>query len=1566
MRNRAIYILLSILSMDCLCFDVSAQDYAPRDVHETVWKGLFAPDSPETVAMLRYGDERPAFYNGQMNMSIPIYTWKDNLFEIPVSIGYSYSGLKPGFTESSVGLGWFLNAGGVITREVRGIPDETYDMAFPAASQLSSMYSEGPINPGEGSEEDPNVEGSTESTRPEFGNAGSPYDGCSIRGFVNLYNGTYDASVLSSGKPMFMYTGSLSNEFTMGMELPGEPKYHCIETEPDVFHFSFMGYSGSFMLQPGGKMLILDSSTPAGELDIHFHCPGVNQGMGSYFTITTGDGVKYTFAAQVYNSPLDIISGSANSENDTWTSWKLSEIAHPSGHRVTFQYGDCTVDNCSAAKSRDHMTVDTGDGNSSPGGGFRPVSNWQKPDSYSETSLSKVTVHDKRLLKILIEDRGEMDFSYTDGMLTRITVNTFAGNDFADSRPRSAYLTYYTPYAAGYGNSRCSGTRFLSSLRLSDAGTYEFSYDSADDQHRFPDSSYHPSLYFTDWYGYYNDASYTSAYSSQSLGIHQLAERVMSARSSHSLEKARMGAMTRVTYPTGGWSTFEYEANAYRRVAGLSTHEDGSDHTTGGIRVRRISTFDSDGTQTQERSISYTHEDGSSSGVLLQPVTMDDIYFMYEFENRYGSLEMRVRREACSPLLDVGYTKDFHVEYLRVVEEVRETASSPVAARTEHRFHSSSLAVEPSAYNTENLTQSTRFEDEMDGIFSISRTTGPVLDWRMHGSPVLAGREQSVTEQAVSSGQSSQRTDSGYSCCTMPLSINGTPASYSGITMLGGCLYERAYAQHLPYLSSVVTTVTEGDGSCFSTGVQIEVNSRAQTASISQDTSDGLALVNSYTYHPDFPALVTSVTTRRGGSTVSKREFSYQPLGSAYRSCLVPYQLREYAVSGDGSLDGSRIALSFSGYDSWCNPTIVTDALGRIRRWTWGYNGLHPTSVSVTDGGRTKTTQWTWIPLTGITTITDPAGYITRYEYDGLGRLTGETDGLYHRRRDYIYNLVSKQYVGGVPYSKSQNFIVSLMHRDQGMTADDVVYYDGLGRESQRVLVTPSCGSTVTHTRYDALGRPSAQSLPFGGAGGAAQGAYTDDWSAALTSQYSSYGEATDALWSKTAHEDRASGRELSSTLPGAAFAAHPATKSYRGNTAGEVIWLGYDPLDRGVSPKSYWPAGTLTAEESIDGDGRRSVTWTDREGRTVCTSQYTGDGGQTADTYYIYDIKGQLTWVLTPECPLPPAGHRLTPEDPAAKAYCYLYEYDCWGRMVSRRLPGMESEEFVYDSADRAVMRRDGNMRAEKYWVFDCRNDFDEPVQSSLVCRDMTREQMQEYFPTSGRPFATASSFGSKAILSKCEYGASGSTATGSGLADAPAFKAEPGVITADDLGPVSNLKVLETLAVMPVRRKTLILKPIIPPGASVADAWQQVLNQVPDDGTQAAVLDTMFIDDHIQFTDTAYTGGHILDTTIIFDPDLPIKLRLDTTYHYSTITRAFYYDRLGRVAQVAERNHLGGVSRTSFRYDWDGNVLESVERHTTSSDATTGDIKRSVFRYDARGRLTAEEVQVNGGETE
>ncbi len=76
--------------------------------------------NPETWEFHRVQHLTPDLYTGTANISIPIFNIELNRLNIPISLSYNTKGIKVKSVSSRVGQNWTLNAGGIISRSVRG------------------------------------------------------------------------------------------------------------------------------------------------------------------------------------------------------------------------------------------------------------------------------------------------------------------------------------------------------------------------------------------------------------------------------------------------------------------------------------------------------------------------------------------------------------------------------------------------------------------------------------------------------------------------------------------------------------------------------------------------------------------------------------------------------------------------------------------------------------------------------------------------------------------------------------------------------------------------------------------------------------------------------------------------------------------------------------------------------------------------------------------------------------------------------------------------------------------------------------------------------------------------------------------------------------------------------------------------------------------------------------------------------------------------------------------------------------------------------------------------------
>lgn len=80
--------------------------------------------SPNVATFNKFGSIPVSYYTGTPNISIPLYTINEGDINLPISLNYNASGIKVNEPAPWCGLGWNLDYGGMISREVRDMPDD--------------------------------------------------------------------------------------------------------------------------------------------------------------------------------------------------------------------------------------------------------------------------------------------------------------------------------------------------------------------------------------------------------------------------------------------------------------------------------------------------------------------------------------------------------------------------------------------------------------------------------------------------------------------------------------------------------------------------------------------------------------------------------------------------------------------------------------------------------------------------------------------------------------------------------------------------------------------------------------------------------------------------------------------------------------------------------------------------------------------------------------------------------------------------------------------------------------------------------------------------------------------------------------------------------------------------------------------------------------------------------------------------------------------------------------------------------------------------------------------------
>lgn len=116
---------LFLLFITCICalMNVSAQN-TPSIYGIASKINDFYPVSAEAATLLQKVPEEIDYCRGRVTVRIPLYEIKTPSFTLPIVLAYTTGGIKVGEQNGAVALGWRLEAEPMLTREIRGLPDE--------------------------------------------------------------------------------------------------------------------------------------------------------------------------------------------------------------------------------------------------------------------------------------------------------------------------------------------------------------------------------------------------------------------------------------------------------------------------------------------------------------------------------------------------------------------------------------------------------------------------------------------------------------------------------------------------------------------------------------------------------------------------------------------------------------------------------------------------------------------------------------------------------------------------------------------------------------------------------------------------------------------------------------------------------------------------------------------------------------------------------------------------------------------------------------------------------------------------------------------------------------------------------------------------------------------------------------------------------------------------------------------------------------------------------------------------------------------------------------------------
>lgn len=585
--------------------------------------------SPQVSDFIRYGNVPVSHYTGNLDFKVNLLEELQDVEEvIPINLVYNSSGFIPNKLNDFVGHNWFLQYGGVVTREVNGRPDDYYD----------------------------------------------PDTNIHQQGFIFA---RYLSNSTIYEKKDYKKYGSYNYVFNDGRQ--------NVELLPDKFKFNINGISGSFYLGNSNQPVVSSNTNTNLKVDAsRFNIQNKQQDVipsRSEFSIIDEYGNKYYFGGEMEYLEVTYNLGSSNGRqeelrdqsNSQITAWYLREIEFISGKKIKFEYNKFKpvydyIDKTSSffmqsfgRRTNEAPTKDSylwKDSNfdqglfrsdfvfyqgyytsdiDQTGGGFL--------DRYSEKSSAYVnqmnySVTRKLLPSKISSDFFEIKFEYEKSLSdNKYVLDSYMLKNIKVTSGQDVIKELELKYI------RKGDFVFLDKLNnIKQKNSYSFDYNF----------NHTPPIYPTkgiDYWGYWNGKSDTNNPLRPRFkfdfetGEYSILDDTK--KENATLYDAFL--LKKITYPTKGFTIVEYEGHTYskRLVRNSSSQflkalksESGS---IGGARVKKVSNYAKDGDLTEEVNYVYNVFNNSiSSGILYHDFFNVD-YFKYTLQGRnYASFSESV------------------------------------------------------------------------------------------------------------------------------------------------------------------------------------------------------------------------------------------------------------------------------------------------------------------------------------------------------------------------------------------------------------------------------------------------------------------------------------------------------------------------------------------------------------------------------------------------------------------------------------------------------------------------------------------------------------------------------------------------------------------------------------------------------------------------------------------------------------------------------------------------------------------------------------------------------------
>lgn len=973
--------------------------------------------SPQSYAFEKYGNVPTNLYTGSLDLKIPIYSIPTTGGKnIDVFISYDSSGFLPHKKSDNAGMGWSMLAGGRITRILNRFPDE-----YKGNPTLSNT---------------------------------NPFDtGADLHGFLtgvrlNPYANTQVYN-LNSG------TGGLNGlDWRLGTTQNG------YEGEPDIFNFNAMGLSGKFVIGNDGNVLV-ESDDPNIKVDlsgmVSYGGKGFCKPPDQTIIITDGQGTKYTFGGDFskYEISYSLVDPGFSKEN--WfngypyiSSFGLSKVEFTNGQIISFGYAQDTLGSDFCSLTTDWSDFEnnpkvlnfegyfqdgarTDEWRNCPGGLISCVNSSSSTSTSRETfalvkrSLLENITYGTQQVKINYKDIG-YPIKHYEGQANVDYINEYVlDNIQLLDNNRLIQNHIFTYDDLGGVNKR----PFLKSIANSVSNKiYRFEYYNTANLPKYVTKGIDHWGY---WNGNDNNINLTPYDTYNTItGDYTLDNTYRDTN----IQKYNVGLLNKITYPTKGYSTFEYEPAYYgKRIERNSASAFlptliNNDGVIGGARIKKQFDYSENNGIINSKEYKYTTEvNGSTSSGIL----MNWPRYIYYIEFNLGSGIQKLFLRSSSNIQQ-NSMDSYNVGYSKVYEII--------AGKGYTEYDFTSYADYPDILNPDinNIKEYTsgNAPSSPENLYKNFRNLYGV------DRSILRGKLKTETiyhEGAMAPLRKTEylyHDNTDYNPNTLKDNNNYVTFNHlSGVWVQG---YKK-YMNSSSIKKKIVTEFLNNTAITTLTDYIHDSSIHLNRTKENNTTSDNSIISQNYTYAQDVSSTLmttknmTGIPVRieiiRNNKITGKTETVYPASIPTPQTgnLVLPLSVRSFNIQNPTDINSATIDITYDQYDTKGNLQQYTTKDGISTVIIWGYNQTQPiakienskladiqqsfitaiVNASNTDAAAGanndetnllnafntfrgqlpgyKITTYSYDPLIGVRSITPPSGIREAYVYDSANRL---------------------------------------------------------------------------------------------------------------------------------------------------------------------------------------------------------------------------------------------------------------------------------------------------------------------------------------------------------------------------------------------------------------------------------------------------------------------------------------------------------------------------------------------------------------------------------------------------